>query len=154
MASLHLSKIDASDFINPVYVDISVRINKENLAKNGPNIDKMYSLMVKTLDNALSDEFWMKMEFGVFKEVVDSCPDAYNAIEDCFFEEYPMNVRNREVCTIIKEYVRDYLTGMAGIISEYHDSTNEDAIIREAKELAMELKHELYDNLGIRLDEW
>jgi hypothetical protein len=153
MASLHLSKIDASDFINPVYVDISVRINKENLAKDGPNIDKMYSLMVKALDNALSDEFWMKMEFGAFREVVDAYPDAYNAIEDCFFEEYPMNARNREVCTIIKEYVKDYLAGMAGIISD-RDGTNEDAIIGEAKELAMELKHELYNNLGIHVDEW
>lgn len=154
MASLHLSKIDASDFINPVHVDISVKINKENLAKDGPNIDKMYSLMVKTLDNALSDEFWMKMEFGAFREVVDAFPDAYNAIEDCFFEEYPMNARNRVVCAIIREYVKDYLTRMAGIISEHHDSTNEDAIIREAKELAMELKHDLYNNLGIHVDEW
>jgi hypothetical protein len=152
MANLHLTKIDVSDFINPVYVDISVKINKENFAKDGPNLDKMYSLMAKTLDNALSNEFWMKMEFEAFREVVDAYPDAYDAIEACFFEEYTMNARNREVCITIKDYVKDYLNGMAGIVSEHHG--NEDAIISEAKELAMDLKHGLYIDLGIHVDEW
>ncbi|MDW5561971.1 MAG: hypothetical protein SA339_02005 [Methanomassiliicoccus sp.] len=154
MTNLHLSKIEASDFINPVYVDIAVKINKGKLAEKGPNIDKMYSLMIQTLDNALSDEFWMKKELGAFRDVVDAFPDAYNMIEECFFEEYSNTNRNREVCTIINDYVRDYLIGMTKIVSAHPDAEDEEAIMNEAKQLAMDLKHELYLGLGIRFDEW
>ena len=149
---LRMSVNDARGIIGDVSSEIASRINEKKYAEFGPNNDKMLNLIYRTLENIFQSGTFLKQDKEALKEVIDAYPDAYDIIDNVFFELYEGTDEDVEICKLIKGYVKDYLTAQSGIINGYRN--NDDVIKEEITKYSDELKKKFYKDMGIYFEEW
>ena len=147
-----MSVNDARGIIGDVSSEIASRINEKKYAEFGPNNDKMLNLIYRTLENIFQSGTFLKQDKEALKEVIDAYPDAYDIIDNVFFELYEGTDEDVEICKLIKGYVKDYLTAQSGIINGYRN--NDDVIKEEITKYSDELKKKFYKDMGIYFEEW